>query len=104
MYSKFNDIIFFFLLKIDNIQTTDNGFYECQILVSVTNKITSIVELYVRSPPVILENQTTSSVTVSTGQPFNMKCKADGYPKPTITWLREPGFFMPDGGFQFMLV
>lgn len=70
-----NGLMFMFVLKasstytlqIKDIQETDAGYYQCQVLISANNRITAEVELQVRRPPVISDNSTRSLV-VSEGQ------------------------------------
>lgn len=56
-----------YTLQIKDIQETDAGFYLCQVLISLSNKISADVELQVRRPPIIADNSTRSLV-VSEGQ------------------------------------
>ena len=85
-------------LTINNIEQTDTGLYECQIIMSLTEKVTSSVELLVRHPPTISDKMTTSSATVAENQPASLTCNAEGYPRPTITWRRAKNAIMPSGG------
>ncbi|KFB51715.1 AGAP007500-PA-like protein [Anopheles sinensis] len=90
-----------YTLQIKDIQETDAGIYQCQVVLSVTNKITAEVPLNVRRPPIISDNST-QSLVVSEGQPAQMECYASGYPVPQITWRRENNAILPtalrDGG------
>lgn len=54
-------------MQIKDIQETDAGFYQCQVLISVSNKIAAEVELQVRRPPIISDNST-RSIVVSEGE------------------------------------
>lgn len=42
-------------------------------------------------PPSIVTEGTMSEVNVHEGQNATLRCKAQGYPTPTITWRRENG-------------
>ncbi|CAH1107902.1 unnamed protein product [Psylliodes chrysocephalus] len=86
-----------FLLQIKDIQETDAGFYQCQILISPSNRVTAEVELQVRRPPFISDNST-RSVVVSEGEAVEMECYAGGYPPPRISWRRENNAILPTGG------
>lgn len=68
------------------------------MIVSADNKITSQVELLVRTPPTINDTSTTVSTIVTEKQPAELICTADGYPRPTITWRREHNAILPNGG------
>uniref|UniRef100_A0A182FF58 Ig-like domain-containing protein n=1 Tax=Anopheles albimanus TaxID=7167 RepID=A0A182FF58_ANOAL len=85
-----------YTLQIKDIQETDAGIYQCQVVLSVTNKITAEVPLHVRRPPIISDNST-QSIVVSEGQPAQMECYASGYPVPQITWRRENNAILPTG-------
>lgn len=85
-------------LSISQIEQADTGLYECQIIMSLTEKVTSVVELLVRHPPTISDKMTTPSATVTENQPASLTCNADGYPRPTITWRRSKNGIMPAGG------
>ncbi|CAG4949001.1 unnamed protein product [Parnassius apollo] len=86
-----------YTLSIKDVQETDAGWYQCQVLLSVSNKITAEVELQVRRPPIISDNST-RSVTVSEGGSVQMECYADGFPSPKISWRRENNAILPVGG------
>ncbi|XP_014209726.1 lachesin isoform X2 [Copidosoma floridanum] len=86
-----------YTLQIKDIQETDAAFYQCQILISVSNKITANVELQVRRPPIINDNST-RSVIASEGESVQLECYAGGYPAPRISWRRENNAILPSGG------
>lgn len=85
-----------FTLQIKDIQETDAGVYQCEVVLSVNNKITAEVELSVRRPPIISDNST-QSIVASEGQSVQMECYAAGYPTPTIIWRRENNALLPTG-------
>lgn len=87
----------YFLLQIKDIQETDAGMYQCQIIITINNIITADVELRVLRPPVISDNSTRSLV-VSEGQPIQLECYAGGYPTPRVSWRRENNVILPTGG------
>ncbi|XP_068621872.1 lachesin [Battus philenor] len=86
-----------YTLSIKDIQETDAGWYQCQVLLSVSNKITAEVELQVRRPPIISDNSTRSLVA-SEGDSAQMECYAGGFPPPKISWRRENNAILPTGG------
>lgn len=86
-----------YVLLIKDIQETDAGYYQCQVIISVINKISAEVELQVRRPPVISDNST-RSVVVSEGQPVRLECYANGWPIPRISWRRQDNAILPTGG------
>ncbi|XP_056638074.1 lachesin [Diorhabda carinulata] len=86
-----------YLLQIKDIQETDAGYYQCQILISPSNRVTAEVELQVRRPPFISDNST-RSIVVSEGEAVEMECYAGGYPTPRISWRRENNAILPTGG------
>ncbi|XP_073965450.1 lachesin-like isoform X1 [Choristoneura fumiferana] len=86
-----------YTLSIKDIQETDAGWYQCQVIISVSNKITAEVELQVRRPPIISDNSTRSLVA-SEGESAVMECYAGGFPPPKISWRRENNAILPTGG------
>lgn len=92
-------IIFYTFLyfQIKDIQETDAGFYQCQVIITLSNKINAEVDLQVRRPPVISDNSTRSAI-VSEGQQVTLECYASGYPPPRISWRRENNAILPTGG------
>lgn len=85
-----------YTLQIKDIQETDAGIYQCEVVLSVNNKITAEVELSVRRPPIISDNST-QSIYALEGQAIQMECYASGYPTPTIIWRRENNALLPTG-------
>lgn len=85
-----------YTLQIKDLQETDAGKYECQVILSVTNKIRASVDVQVRRPPIISDNST-QSIVASEGRSVQMECYAGGYPQPTITWRRENNAILPTG-------
>jgi len=92
-----------FTLQIKDIQETDAGVYQCQLIMSLTSKSTADVELVVRRPPIISDNST-QSVIASEGEYVEMLCYADGFPRPTILWRRENNAILPTGKFTFIIL
>lgn len=86
-----------YTLQIKDIQETDAGYYQCQVIIALNNKIQAEVDLQVRRPPVISDNSTRSAI-VSEGQQVTLECYANGYPPPRISWRRENNAILPTGG------
>jgi hypothetical protein len=72
------------LHQIKDIQENDQGKYQCQVLLTVTEKISADVAVSVRIPPIIFDNST-RSVVVSEGEAVKLECYAGGYPAPTVS-------------------
>lgn len=89
-----------YTLQVKDIQETDAGFYQCQVIIGLNNKISAEVELQVRRPPIISDNST-RSVVVSEGESVKLDCYAGGYPLPRISWRRENNAILPTGGSIF---
>jgi neuronal growth regulator 1 len=70
--------------QIKDIQENDAGKYQCQVLLTVTEKISADVAVSVRIPPIIFDNST-RSVVVSEGEGVKLECYAGGYPAPTVS-------------------
>ncbi|XP_038219786.1 lachesin [Zerene cesonia] len=94
---RYDDASATYTLSIKDIQETDAGWYQCQVIITVNNKITAEVELQVRRPPIISDNSTRSIVT-SEMESTQMECYADGFPPPKISWRRENNAILPTGG------
>lgn len=92
-----------YILQIKDLQETDAGVYQCQVILSVTNKIAADVEVQVRRPPIISDNST-QSIVASEGRSVTMECYAGGFPRPTITWRRENNAILPTGKTGLALV
>jgi neuronal growth regulator 1 len=86
-----------YTLQVKDIQESDVGWYQCQVVISISNKITADVSVLVRIPPVIADNSTRSQVA-SEGQSVKLECYASGYPMPVIYWRRENNAILPTGG------
>lgn len=86
-----------YTLSIKDIQETDNGYYRCQISVSITQKVMAEVELQLRQPPIIFDNSTRSLIVTET-QSVTLECYAGGHPQPTISWRRDHNAVLPTGG------
>ena len=69
--------------QIKDIQETDAGKYQCQVLLTVTEKISADVAVSVRIPPIIFDNST-RSVVVSEGEAIKLECYAGGFPAPRV--------------------
>ncbi|PZC71792.1 hypothetical protein B5X24_HaOG212440 [Helicoverpa armigera] len=94
---RFDDATATYTLSIKDIQENDAGWYQCQVLMSVSNKITAEVELQVRRPPIISDNST-RSIVANEGESVQMECYAGGFPPPKISWRRENNAILPTGG------
>ncbi|XP_064556455.1 protein amalgam [Drosophila montana] len=83
--------------RIRQIEASDMGPYECQVIVSASGKVTKKLNLLIKTPPVISES-TPKSTLVTEGQNLEVSCHANGFPTPTISWAREQNAIMPAGG------
>lgn len=92
-----------FSLIISSIKVTDSGIYECILeALESKDKVLKNVELQVRSPPEIIEKLSTLLVQAEEQQSITMKCYAEGYPRPTITWSRQSGKLLPEGSNVYL--
>lgn len=85
-----------YTVLIKDLQETDAGLYQCEVVLSVNNKISAETRLSVRQPPVITDNSTQSVVTTE-GESVHMECYATGFPAPKIVWRRENNALLPTG-------
>ncbi|MCL4142859.1 UNVERIFIED_CONTAM: hypothetical protein GTU68_007555 [Idotea baltica] len=72
----------------------------CQVIIDITNRISSSVSLVVLQPPVIFDNST-RTVVVTRGTPVKLECYAVGLPSPKVSWRRENNALLPTGGSVF---
>jgi hypothetical protein len=80
-----------------DIQDTDAGIYQCQVLISTQNVISADVKVAVRQPPVISDDST-RSVVASVGEDVTLACYATGFPEPRVSWRRKNNAILPTGG------
>lgn len=79
----------------------DTAIYECQVIVSPTIKEVAVVELLIRRPPKITQNIEITPPIAALNNSAELKCIADGYPRPSISWVREYNAILPFGGHVF---
>lgn len=89
-----------FTVMIKDVQDVDAGEYQCEVILSVTNKLVGVTHLTVLKPPVITDNST-QSVVAKQGDFVVMECYATGLPSPTVIWRRENNALLPTGKFKF---
>jgi len=89
-----------YTLQLKDVQRSDEGRYECQIIVAINNKVTQSLFLRVQEPPVINDNST-RSVVVSEFEPALLECTATGSPPPRIEWRRADNAVLPTGGVVY---
>lgn len=89
-----------YTLQLKDVQRSDEGRYECQIIVGINNKVTLDLFLRVQVPPVINDNST-RSVVVNELDPAELECTASGSPVPRIEWRRADNAVLPTGGIIY---
>eukprot|EP00090_Calanus_glacialis_P045264 TRINITY_DN8280_c0_g1_i1.p1 TRINITY_DN8280_c0_g1~~TRINITY_DN8280_c0_g1_i1.p1 ORF type:complete len:361 (-),score=64.81 TRINITY_DN8280_c0_g1_i1:111-1193(-) len=89
-----------FTLQLKDVQRSDEGRYECQIIVGINNKVTQDLYLRVQEPPVINDNST-RSVVVNEFESATLECTAKGSPPPRIEWRRADNAVLPTGGIIY---
>lgn len=92
-----------YTLQLKDVQRSDEGRYECQIIVAINNKVTQSLYLRVQEPPVINDNST-RSVVVNEFEPALLECTATGSPSPRIEWRRADNAVLPTGGVVYRYV
>ncbi|XP_066244760.1 cell adhesion molecule Dscam1 isoform X25 [Euwallacea similis] len=75
-------------LSIDSVSATHIGVYEC-VAENVAGKATYSAELHVNVPPRWILEPTDKAF--AQGSDAAVECKADGFPKPVVTWKRATG-------------
>ncbi|EEB18596.1 lachesin precursor, putative [Pediculus humanus corporis] len=76
-------------LRIRQVKESDRGCYMCQINTNKMKKQLGCVDVHV--PPDIIDEETSSDVTVREGENATLICRAKGHPVPRIIWKREDG-------------
>ena len=51
-----------------------------------------LASLDVMVPPDIDNNKSSDDIILKTGETANLECRANGYPAPTISWIRDKKF------------
>nr|XP_056716723.1 protein turtle homolog B [Euleptes europaea] len=79
-------------LRIEQIRSEDQGWYECKVLMLDQQYDTfhngSWVHLTVNAPPTFTETPP-QYVEAKEGSSITLTCMAFGNPKPTVTWMKE---------------
>ncbi|CAL8305425.1 unnamed protein product, partial [Gadus morhua 'NCC'] len=79
-------------LRIENVRSDDQGWYECKVLMLEQHYDTfnngSWVHLTVNAPPTFTETPP-QYVEAKEGGSITLTCTAFGNPKPSVGWLRE---------------
>jgi neuronal growth regulator 1 len=89
-----------YTVLIKDIQEGDSGEYQCEVILSITNKLVAKTHLTVLRPPIILDNSTQGIISKE-GDHVAMECFAIGYPPPIVVWRRENNAILPTGEFKF---
>ncbi|XP_054161089.1 lachesin-like, partial [Oppia nitens] len=74
-------------LHIKSVRAQDKGWYMCQINTDPMLTLGGYVDVLI--PPSIVDSDTSSDTAVDERQRLSLRCRANGYPQPTITWRRE---------------
>ena len=67
----------------------------------MTYKDSRAVDLLIRYPPKIDQAVEVTPKVAQLSGSAELKCIAEGYPKPSISWTRATGGFLPAGGHYF---
>jgi len=74
-------------LHIRHVRESDQGCYMCQINTDKMKKQLGCITVQV--PPDIIDDESTSDMTVNEGDNVTLTCRAKGKPEPKIVWRRE---------------
>nr|XP_032658295.1 protein turtle homolog B isoform X3 [Chelonoidis abingdonii] len=90
-------------LRIEQIRSEDQGWYECKVLMLDQQYDTfhngSWVHLTVNAPPTFTETPP-PYVEAKEGSSVTLTCMAFGNPKPIVTWLREGNLLSASEKYQ----
>lgn len=89
------------VLEIKNIEYTDAAVYQCQVFVSANYKDIATVDLLIRHPPKITKDIEVNPTPAALNSTAELRCTADGYPTPSISWKRAGDALIPAGGNIF---
>ncbi|XP_053212062.1 lachesin-like isoform X2 [Panonychus citri] len=76
-------------LHIKNVTESDRGTYMCEINSEPMINRKAFLDILV--PPSIVDNETSSDVVLDERSKLSLRCRANGYPTPTVIWRREDG-------------
>ncbi|XP_065143009.1 neural cell adhesion molecule 1a isoform X3 [Paramisgurnus dabryanus] len=76
-------------LQIRGIKKTDEGDYTCEGRIMARGEIDfRVIKVTVNVLPSVRTRYTELNATADIGQAVTLGCYADGYPEPTVTWMR----------------
>jgi len=85
-----------YTLVVRRLQLQDAGSYICQIQIrGLTRFPSNTGQMVVLIPPNMIMSSTTLTRKTEEGQDVSMECNADGFPVPTIKWVRPNGKALP---------
>ncbi|CAI5440102.1 unnamed protein product [Caenorhabditis angaria] len=86
-------------LTIKNVDEADRGNYSCQVNTDPPQIVSG--NLDVKVPPQIARKNPTDYI-IQEGDNVTMLCRAEGNPKPTVTWRRADRQIIRYNGAQFL--
>lgn len=90
-------------LRIKGLELQDEGNYTCfVVLTNNNNRVMDNRTVIVTDKPIILEEFSSSDMTVKEGDSVPLRCNASGRPYPQMMWRREGNAILPGGGVVVM--
>ncbi|KAM8835942.1 protein turtle homolog B isoform 1-T1 [Synchiropus picturatus] len=90
-------------LRIENVRSDDQGWYECKVLMLEQQYDTfhngSWVHLTVNAPPSFIDTPP-QYVEAKEGGSITLTCVAFGNPKPSVNWLREGNLMVSSAKYK----
>ncbi|TSQ12694.1 Neural cell adhesion molecule 1 [Bagarius yarrelli] len=81
-------------LQIRSIKKSDEGDYTCEGRIMARGEIDlRVIKVIINVLPSIRTRHTELNATADIEQAVTLACYADGYPEPTVTWMRISDYF-----------
>lgn len=87
-----------YTLRIKNIEFGDAANYQCQVFVTASYRDIATTNLLIKHAPKISKDIVVTPAPATLKGYVELRCIADGYPKPWYSWKRAGDALIPAGG------